>query len=134
VSAPQYGLRRRRATLVAHLLDLETRLSDAAVGMFVRLILGLFTKARKGIERRYQATAREVADFVAGANRWPTAISTEPPCTQLTPSSAERARTERRHPKASTPKRASALDPLENTIRRSATFRWDCLEIGGAGA
>ncbi len=60
----EYGLRRRRATLVAHLLDLETRLSDAAVGMFVRLILGLFTKARKGIERRYQATAKEVADLM----------------------------------------------------------------------
>ena len=43
----EYGLRRRCATLVAQLLDLETRLSDAAVGMFVRLILGLFTKARK---------------------------------------------------------------------------------------
>jgi hypothetical protein len=28
--------------LVAQLLELETRLSDAAVGMFVRLILGLF--------------------------------------------------------------------------------------------
>src|ERR1700733_10460230 len=43
---------------------------------------------------------------VAGAF-WPTAISTEPRCTQLTPSSAERARRERRHPKASTPRRAS---------------------------
>jgi hypothetical protein len=52
------------ATLVAQLLDLQTRLSDAAVGMFVRLLLGLFTKARKGIERRYQATAREVASLM----------------------------------------------------------------------
>jgi hypothetical protein len=60
----EYGPRRRRATLVAQLLELETRLLDAAVGMFVRLILGLFTKARKGIERRYQATAREVADLM----------------------------------------------------------------------
>src|ERR1700735_5184955 len=41
--------------------------------------------------------------LVAMANRWLTAISTEPPCNQLTPSSAERARRERRHPKASTP-------------------------------
>ena len=60
----EYGPRRRRATLVAQLLELETSLSDAAVGMFVRLILGLFTKARKGIERRYQATAKEVADLM----------------------------------------------------------------------
>jgi hypothetical protein len=51
------------------------------------------------------------ADSVAGANRWPTAISTEPPCTQLTPSSAEPARREHRHPKASTPEE---LPPLTN--------------------
>jgi hypothetical protein len=51
------------------------------------------------------------ADSVAGANRWPTAISTEPRCTQLTPSSAERARRERRHPKASTPEE---FPPLTN--------------------
>lgn len=60
----EYGPRRRRATLVAQLLELETNLSDAAVGMFVRRILRLFTKARKGIERRYQATAKEVADLM----------------------------------------------------------------------
>src|SRR5271170_3849618 len=50
------------------------------------------------------------------ANCWPNAVSTYPPCTQLTPSSAERARRERRHPKVSTPGRGSRLDPLENTI------------------
>lgn len=60
----EYGPRRRRATLVAQLLDLETRLSDAAVGMFVRVMSGLFTKARKSVERRYQATAKEVADLM----------------------------------------------------------------------
>ena len=41
------------------------------------------------------------------ANHRPIAFSTEPPCTQLTPSSAERAGRERRCPKASTPGRAS---------------------------
>ena len=46
--------------------------------------------------------ADDGVDCVAGAF-WPTAISTEPRCTQLTSSSAERARRERRHPKASTP-------------------------------
>jgi hypothetical protein len=35
------------------------------------------------------------------ANDWPTALSTLPPCSQLTPSSARRARREHRHPKAS---------------------------------
>ena len=56
------------------------------------------------------------------ANPWLTAISTKPPCTQLTPSSAERARRERRHPKASTAKKSLALDPLENTIGRFDPF------------
>ena len=56
------GLRRRRATLVAQLLDLET----PPVGRRGRNVrAGLFTKARKSLERRYQATAREVADFDA---------------------------------------------------------------------
>src|SRR5215468_11195344 len=49
---------------------------------------------------------------------WPTAISTEPLCTQLTPSSAIGARRERRHPIGVNlaHNRAAALDPLENTI------------------
>jgi len=58
-------------------------------------------------ERRPREGVDDGADSVAGANRWPTAISTEPLCTQLTPSSAERARREHRHPKASTSGRAS---------------------------
>jgi hypothetical protein len=59
-------------------------------------------------------------------------------CTQLTPSSAERARREHRHPKASNPEETPALDPLENNIRRlrsSAALNgvpprssWNCLE------
>ena len=40
---------------------------------------------------------------------FPTAISTKPHRTQLTPSSAERARRERRHPKASMPEEPPAL-------------------------
>jgi len=49
---------------------------------------------------------------------WPTAISTEPLCAQLTPSSAIRARRERRHPIGVNvaQKRATVLDPLENNI------------------
>ena len=55
---------------------------------------------------------------VACGHSWPTAISTEPLRTQLTPSSAKRARRERRHPKASKSltNEPPPLDPLENTI------------------
>ncbi len=72
-------------------------------------------------ERRPREGADDGVDCVAGA-LWPTAISTEPRCTQLTPSSAERARRERRHPKASKAKKSLALDPLENAIRRFETL------------
>ena len=65
-------------------------------------------------ERRPREGADDGADIVAWAYDWPTAISTEPPCTQLTPSSAERARREHRHPKASTPRSLPPLTPFEN--------------------
>jgi hypothetical protein len=55
-----YSLRRRRATLTAQAIDLETRLADTAVEMFDKLIGSLFTKANKRPERRYQATTRDV--------------------------------------------------------------------------
>lgn len=55
-----YSLSRRRATLTAQAIDLETRLSDTAIDMFDKLIGSLFTKANKRKERRYQATTRDV--------------------------------------------------------------------------
>jgi hypothetical protein len=56
-----YSLGRRRATLTAQLIDLETRLTDAAVDMFDKLVGSLFAKARRRREQQYQATTREVA-------------------------------------------------------------------------
>ena len=46
------------------------------------------------------------------ANPWLTAISTKPPCTQLTLECQTSTQRERRHPKASTAKKSLALDPL----------------------
>lgn len=39
------------------MVNLEVRLADAAILMFERLIGGLFTRARRGQQRRYQDTA-----------------------------------------------------------------------------
>ena len=63
-------------------------------------------------------------EFCRGANV-PTAITTKPLHTQLTPSSAERARRERRHPKASKSLKTklSSLDPLENSIGAKRTLQ-----------
>lgn len=49
-----YSHNRRGATLAAAMVNLEVRLADAAILMFERLIGGLYTRARRGHERRYQ--------------------------------------------------------------------------------
>src|SRR3954468_24346653 len=59
-----YSAGRRRATLVASLVEVETRLSDAAIEMFDKLVGSLFTRAKRGQERRYQATARDVGQLM----------------------------------------------------------------------
>ena len=61
--------------LVASLIDLETRLSDAAVEMFDKLVGSLFTRARRGQERRYQATARDVGQLMRLFGRTIAALS-----------------------------------------------------------
>jgi hypothetical protein len=57
----EYGVRRRRATLVAQIIELEAKLSDAAIAMFDRLVGGILTRARWRQERAYQTTGREVS-------------------------------------------------------------------------
>jgi hypothetical protein len=57
----RYVAHRRRAILVAAVLDLETRLTDAVLDMADKLIGGLFARARKARERRYVAGTRNVA-------------------------------------------------------------------------
>ena len=46
--------------LVASVIDLEARLTDAALDMADKLIGGLFARARKARERRYVAGTRNV--------------------------------------------------------------------------
>lgn len=64
-----YAQNRRRATLAAAMLDLDTRLADAAIGMFDKLVGSLFTRARRGQERRYQATTRDVGQLMRLSGR-----------------------------------------------------------------
>ena len=56
----RYAQHRRRAILVATVLDLETRLTDAILDMADKLIGGLFAKARNAARRRYAASASNV--------------------------------------------------------------------------
>jgi hypothetical protein len=55
----RYRAYRRRAILVASVIDLETRLTDAVLDMADKLIGGLFARARKARERRYVAGTKE---------------------------------------------------------------------------
>lgn len=59
-----YSVSRRRATVVAQLIFLESRLSDAAVDMFDKMVGSLFAKGRRGRERKYQASSREVSQLM----------------------------------------------------------------------
>jgi hypothetical protein len=56
----RYTTHRRRATLVAVLFDLESRLIDAVLDMADRLIGGAFMRAKHAKEKTYAATARDV--------------------------------------------------------------------------
>ncbi|MGX1500808.1 TnpA family transposase [Labrenzia sp. MBR-25] len=57
----RYTVSRRRATLVALLIDLEERLTDAAIEMADKLVGGMFSRAQNKQTRRYAGTARDVA-------------------------------------------------------------------------
>ena len=56
----RYAAHRRRAILVATVLDLEARLTDAVLDMADRLIGSLFARARNAARRRYVASAGDV--------------------------------------------------------------------------
>jgi TnpA family transposase len=57
----RYTLARRRAIIVALLIDLEARLIDAALDIADKLIGSMFRRATTMKQRRYTASSREVA-------------------------------------------------------------------------
>ncbi len=59
-----YSVNRRRATLAAAAIDLEAKLADASIQMFDRIIGGMFTRARRGRERRYQDSIQSVGQLM----------------------------------------------------------------------
>jgi TnpA family transposase len=56
----RYAAHRRRTILVATMLDLETRLTDAVLDMADKLVGGFFARARNTTRRRYAASAGNV--------------------------------------------------------------------------
>jgi hypothetical protein len=59
--AADFNANRRRATIVAQLIELAAQLSDAAIGMFNKQIGRLFTTARAKAEQRHLDTRKETA-------------------------------------------------------------------------
>lgn len=57
----RYAPARRQATLIAFLVDLEERLTDAALEMADKLIGSIFTRAKNTQARNYAATSRDVS-------------------------------------------------------------------------
>ena len=56
----RYATARRHATLVAFLIDIEERLTDAAIEMADKLIGGVFTRAKNAQARNFAASSRDV--------------------------------------------------------------------------
>ena len=56
----RYTTHRRRAIVVATMLDLESRLTDAVLDMTDKLVGGMFAKARNETKRRHVASAGDV--------------------------------------------------------------------------
>jgi Domain of unknown function (DUF4158) len=56
----RYAAHRRRALLVAVLVDLEARLTDAVLDMADKLIGAMFARAKRARERRYDALFKRV--------------------------------------------------------------------------
>jgi hypothetical protein len=82
------------------------------------LPLSYYLKPRIPGARTQASESSTLGNGWSSSDGWPTAVSTERPCTQLTPSSAERARKEHRHPQSVAHPEEHPVDPLENTIRR----------------
>lgn len=61
----RYATARRHATLVAFLIDIEERLTDAAVEMADKLIGSVFTRAKNAQARSFAVTARDVARLMS---------------------------------------------------------------------
>ena len=101
----------------------QLKLKDWAFAIAKRLTM---RKARVALARRLaiimHAMLRDGTEFVAAA------FSTLPPCAQAYPIKRQRARRERRHPKASTPKEPPALTHWRTISADSG--RWPAARAG----
>jgi hypothetical protein len=123
----RYTPSRRRATLVAFLLDLEERLTDSALEMADKLIGGIFTRARNAQARSYATTSKNVARlmliFRSTIDALTDAVDTgEDPMEALDASVGWNTLLKVR-PEVATIAETASLDPLTVAADRYATLR-----------
>ncbi|QNG48405.1 Tn3 family transposase [Sphingobium yanoikuyae] len=118
---------RRRATLVAFLLDLEERLTDSALEMADKLIGSIFTRAKNAQARSYATTSKNVARLMLIFRRTIDALTDavdtgEDPIEALDASVGWHTLLKAR-PEVATIAETANLDPLRVAADRYATLR-----------
>ncbi|MFA6033162.1 MAG: DUF4158 domain-containing protein, partial [Myxococcota bacterium] len=118
---------RRRATLVAFLLDLEERLTDSALEMADKLIGSIFTRAKNAQARSYATTSKNVARLMLIFRRTIDALTDavdtgEDPIEALDASVGWNTLLKAR-PEVATIAETANLDPLRVAADRYATLR-----------
>ena len=118
---------RRRATLVAFLLDLEERLTDSALEMADKLIGSIFTRAKNAQARSYATTSKNVARLMLIFRRTIDALTDavdtgEDPIEALDASVGWNTLLKAR-PEVATIAATASLDPLTVAADRYATLR-----------
>ena len=123
----RYTPSRRRATLVAFLLDLEERLTDSALEMADKLIGGIFTRARNSQARSYATTSKNVARlmliFRSTIDALTDALDTGEDPMEALDASVGWTTLMRVRPEVATIAETASLDPLTVAADRYATLR-----------
>jgi TnpA family transposase len=123
----RYTPSRRRATLVAFLIDLEERLTDSALEMADKLIGGVFTRARNAQTRSYAATSKNVARlmriFQKTIDALIDAVDTGEDPIDALEASVGWTTLVRARPEVATIAETASLDPLTVAADRYATLR-----------
>jgi TnpA family transposase len=123
----RYARHRCRAILVATVLDLEARLTDAVLDMADKLIGGFFAKARNATRRRYAATAGNVGRlmrlFHGTIDALAAAHEAENDAFEAVDTAVGWAKLQQAHPEVAELANLADADPLVRAVDRWKTLR-----------
>lgn len=123
----RYATPRRRAKLVACLIDLEERLTDAAIGLADKLIGNAFSRAQNKQSRRYAATAKDVGRlmrlFHGTIDALSTALNNDSDPIEAIDETVGWANLMKARPEVAALAETADVDPLMVAVDRYATLR-----------